>query len=359
MMSSDAATDARRPLFDVRGESLFLVWGPPSLGPRSRVFARELGIDVVFISSTQRRGILWAPLKYASQSVKTLRMLFRRRPRLVFVQSPPTFAVLSVRLYCSRSPARFIVDAHSAAMLSPYWTKPRWLYRRLARRAFATIVTNEHFANIIRAQGGRALVIRDIPTRFESDESFAVADSFNVMVVNTFAPDEPLDQVIAAARDLDDVTFYVTGDPGRIGRALPEDLPGNVRFTGFLPDRAYYGLMRSSHAVLCLTTRDHTMQRGACEALSMGRPIITSDWPLLRQYFDNGAVHIAPHAAGIRAGVEEMARNYARYATEIERLRVKRGREWESALESLLAIVSSRPDRYEASDERRGVERHG
>ena len=31
--------------------------------------------------------------------------------------------------------------------------------------------------------------------------------------------------------------------------------------------------------ILALTTHDHTMQRGACEAVSLGVPIITSDWP--------------------------------------------------------------------------------
>ena len=58
------------------------------------------------------------------------------------------------------------MDAHSAAMLSRYWTRPRWIYRYLARSAAATIVTNEYFANTVRGYGGRALVIPDIPMSF-------------------------------------------------------------------------------------------------------------------------------------------------------------------------------------------------
>lgn len=138
--------------------ALFVVWGPPSHGPRSRVFARELGIEAHFIFSTRRRGRLIAPLKYGYQAFTTLWLLFRRRPRIVFVQSPPSFATIFVALYSAVTGGRFVIDAHSGAFQSPYWTRPAWLYRLVARRAVATIVTNEHFAASVRSSGSNALV---------------------------------------------------------------------------------------------------------------------------------------------------------------------------------------------------------
>ena len=238
-MWADAAAAIPRSTAILERDVLFLVWGPPSHGPRSRVFARELGIEMRFVTSTTRRGLLVAPLKYTSQAFKTLRLLASRRPRLVFVQSPPTFAVMTVWLYGALTGTRFVVDAHSAAMLSAYWTRPRWLYRLIARRALATIVTNEHFAGWIRRSDGSALVIRDIPTSLPTSATFPVPDAFNVMVVNTFADDEPLRELIAAADGLNDVVFHVTGDPGRPGARVPDRVPANVRFTGFLPDDEY------------------------------------------------------------------------------------------------------------------------
>jgi glycosyltransferase involved in cell wall biosynthesis len=271
------------PPAEIGAQALFLIWGPPSHGPRSRVFAQALGIsELHYIYSTRRRGWLAAPLKYPYQAAKTMRLLFAKRPKIVFVQSPPSFAVLFVCIYCLLTNSQYLIDAHSAAFQRWIWTRPRWLQRFLARQAIATIVTNEYFQQLIERRGGRAFVLRDIPTSFDLTGTYPLNGGFNIAVVNSFAKDEPLDEVLAAAACLANVHFYVTGKqelapPGMLARA-----PANVRFTGFLPDATYYALLNGAHAVLCLTTRDHTMQRGACEALSLGRPIITSDWPQLK-----------------------------------------------------------------------------
>jgi glycosyltransferase involved in cell wall biosynthesis len=342
------------PLGRLGRDALFLVWGTRSQGPRSRVFAKELGIEARFVQTGMRRGALTAPIRYAAQAVKTMSLLARRRPRVVFVQSPPSLSVITVAIYCAISGAMFVVDAHSAAMQSPFWTRPRWLYALLARRAAATIVTNERFADTIRGFGGRALIVRDIPTSFPGRREGPGLEGFQVLVVNTFAPDEPLIEVMAAARELPQVTFHVTGDAERAGRRIPEDRPANVVFTGFLPEDAYYGLMAASDAVMCLTTRDDTMQRGACEALSMGRPIVTSNWPLLRDYFRAGTVHVDNSAAGIRDGVQAMIRDHARYEQEIAWLQEEQRREWENAVRSLLPVVGASPG-AQTDDVSRGV----
>lgn len=321
-------------------QALFLVWGPPSHGPRSQVFARKLGIDALhFVEATRRRGLLAAPFKYSAQAIKTLWLLFRKRPRIVFVQSPPSFAVLFVYIYCALMNGRFVVDAHSDALQSPYWTRPQWLYRFLARRAVTTIVTNEHFQQQINDWGGHAFVLRDIPTTFPRAGAFSFDGDFNVVVVNTFAADEPLAEVLAAAAELEDVHFYVTGKKRSAGQQIPGPVSPNVHFTGFLPNEAYYALLEGSQAVMCLTTRNHTMQRGACEALSLGKPIITSDWPLLRTYFNKGTVHVDNTTAGIGQGVQQMKGEYGRYQTGIKQLQAAQQQEWQSKITLLTRLI--------------------
>jgi glycosyltransferase involved in cell wall biosynthesis len=331
-LRSSRAAGPGKPLDDASG--LFLVWGPESHGPRSIVFARELGLPISFIKSTARRGLLAGIVKYPVQGVLTVLELLRRRPRFVFVQSPPSFAVMVVAAYAFVFRRRFVVDAHSDAFQSHYWMWPKWLHRRLLRAAVATIVTNDAFAQRVEAAGGNAIVIRDIPTSFPEGGSFdGVAGS--VVVVSTFAPDEPVTDVLRAAAKVPDVTFYVTGDSRRCKVPL-DDIPKNVHFTGFLPRLDYYALLRSAAAIMCLTTRDNTMQRGACEALSLGQPIITSDWPLLRSYFDRGAIHVDNSPTQIAAAVNEIVARPDHYRAEIGRLQQSQQAQWQASLAALV-----------------------
>jgi glycosyltransferase involved in cell wall biosynthesis len=336
--TADVAPDPSRIEHGIPGDAFFLVWGPPSHGPRSQVFARALGIEIRNVTSSRRRGALVAPFKYASMLGKTSWLLLKLRPPVVFVQSPPTFAAMTVCAYAAITGARFVVDAHSAAM-SPIWTRPAWLSRLVARRAATTIVTNEHFARRIRGWGGRALVVPDIPTDFGTVRPSPLVGTFNVMVVSSFAPDGPVNEILRAARELPDVEFHVTGDPMRGRDRLPRDIPANVHLTGFIPDPQYYALMASCQAVLCLTTRDHTMQRGACEALWIGTPIVTSDWPLLREYFTTGTVHVGGTAGEIGEGLREMVRDHSTHRDGILRLREERRKGWQDAIASIARLV--------------------
>jgi len=321
-------------------DALFLVWGPPSHGPRSQVFARELGIrELHFVYSTTRRGFLSALVKYPPQAVKTLSLLFSKKPKLVIVQSPPSLAVLFVYLYCAMTGAKYIVDAHSAAF-SRTWLRPLWLTKHLARKAITTIVTNEHFQQMIQNWGANSFVLHDIPTVFpRSSDAYPVGGEFNVVVITTFAPDEPIDEILSGAAQVPDVHFYVTGRKKNAPMGVVERAAPNVHFTDFLPNDAYYSLLESVQAVMCLTTRDHTMQRGACEALWMGKPIVTSDWKLLREYFRDGTVHVMNSSDAIARGVREMMNNRQTYAKGIVTLQSDRRHEWHEKISALTNLI--------------------
>jgi glycosyltransferase involved in cell wall biosynthesis len=323
------------PSASIAGRAIFIAWGPPSHANRTRVFAENLGIDVLHVFSTRRRGALAAPIKYPYQAIATVVYLIRRRPDVVLVQNPPSFAAVLIAVYSVFTGARFVVDAHTDAFVRAAWTRPRRLYRWVARRAVATIVTNEHLADRVRAWGADACVIRDIPTRFDPSP-YELGPEFNVAVVSTFAGDEPIDEVIAAARSLPDVRFHVTGDTNRENASIPTSLPDNVELTGFLPLDQYYGLLSNSDAVMSLTTRNHTMQRGACEALWLGKPIVTSDWPLLRDYFRKGSVHVDNTEAGVREGIDRIRGDVDRYRREIVELQAEVAAEWQTARSSLI-----------------------
>jgi glycosyltransferase involved in cell wall biosynthesis len=264
--------------------------------------------------------------------------LSQQRPRMVIVQSPPSFAVLFVALYCKLTNSRYIIDAHSDAFQRSIWTRPQWLYDRITRAAALTLVTDNFFRTMIEQKGGRARVLRD-PVVSIPLSPIQHAEQFSVTVVNTFARDEPLEAVLEAAASLPEVHFSITGKRSRGNPDLLRRAPSNVIFTDFLPNEDYFRLLRSSHAVMSLTTRDHTLQCGACEALSLERPIITSDWPLLRDYFCGGTVHVDNTPTGIRQGIENLRQEYSRYEAEVAELRQMRREESQQQTAELADLI--------------------
>jgi glycosyltransferase involved in cell wall biosynthesis len=192
---------------------------------------------------------------------------------------------------------------------------------------------------VVKGWGAPSLVIQDIPAAFGPGRPFPVRGDFIITMVNSFSQDEPLEEMLEAAQSQPEVTFFVTGNPRARERRFHLNCPPNVIFTGFVDDQDYVGLLRASHAVMALTTQDHTMQRGACEALSLGKPIITSDWGLLKEFFYKGAVHVQNSAQAIREGVQEMRSQWQTLARETQELREEREREWVAKRDTLWALL--------------------
>jgi len=321
-----------------RTPALFLAWARPSHTRRSVLLARQLGVPLRRIYALKMRPYL-APIRYPIQAVQTLWTLFRERPRLVLVQNPPIFAPLFVWLYCVLTGSRFIIDSHTGALHGPLWRWSWALHAFLSRRAVTTLVTNTYLQQKIQSWGAHSLVVMDVPSEFPVGNPFHFQHDFNIAVVSSFSADEPLTEITRAAADLPEVGFYVTGDPARTDYPLPSQFPPNVHLTGFLSEDDYYGLMRSAQAVMVLTTEDHTMQRGACEAVWLGQPIITSHWPILREAFHCGALHVDNTAAGIRAAVETMRARRSEIANEIIALQVERLRHWQQVCTQLTELT--------------------
>lgn len=314
----------------------YISWAPYC--SRSDHTARELGGTshmVYWRSLGSRVSTIW--LKYLGQAFSTFRILSAERPDVVFVMSPPVFAVLAVWLWCRLHGVPYVVDTHTASFAHPRAKHPRWLHAALWRRAATSIVTNEHLADRLRALGAHATIVTDVPIEYAVTDAFQPDGAFTVAVVCSFNDDEPIAEIMNAAGRLDGIRFYMTGKPKS---RLPVT-PPNVTMCGFLSTEAYGSLLTNSHAVMTLTTRDHTMLRGAYEAVYQGTPVIVSDWPVLRRAFGRGAVHVDNTVNGIAAGIEEMRAHHTDYKAEVLLLREQKHTEWQRAKSALLTRLQA------------------
>ena len=279
-------------------------------------------------------------LKYALQWFRTAQILRRERPDTVFVMTPPVFAALPAFWYAWRHGKQVVLDAHTGAFVHPRWRLFQWLQKLMCRRATTTLVSNEHLAELVRDSGGYVTVVPDVPIVYPADGEFSRPAGMTIAAVCSFDRDEPLAALFEAARLLPDVRFFVTGNPRTLPSEFKDTLSPNVTLTGFLSTPVYGRLLSCADAVLVLTTYDHTMLRGAYEAIYQGTPVIVSDWPVLREAFPKAAVHVDNTPERIVEAVRKIESNLDAYRAEARELRAHKLERWVSTRQSLLTLLT-------------------
>lgn len=311
---------------------LAISWAPYSR--RSDVFAREVGGKLCTIHYLRSKSPTLAPIKYLLQAVRTMQVLFKERPSAIHVQIPPFVSGLVVDLYCRMTGTHFVLDYHSAAF-DPIWDWALPVQKYLARRAIANTVTNQHWADIVESWQAKSVILGDAFLDLPQGTKYPVSEKFNIVYISTYSVDEPLEEVIEACRGNQYVHLYITGNPSHAKINLRRMIPSNVTVTGFLSEESYFGLLRSVDGVMALTTRDYTLQRGGCEAVSVGQPLITSDWPFLREFFNQGTVYVGSNRGSITGGIKKLMRDHEKLREEVSQLRKEGRHKWEKQLSEL------------------------
>lgn len=309
---------------------LFISWAPHS--SRSDAFAHHFnGHSIMIYSKFLSSNKFLIPIKYLILFIGTLVTLIRFKPKYIMVMVPPIIACVPVWLYCIFSGSKYAIDAHTAAILMKRWRRIFFIQRFFSKRAVITIVTNSHLEKEINKSGIKSLIIRDVPIIFPDSASKKFKDDSNIMVVCSFhSGDEPILEIMTAASHHDSTQFHITGDSKKLSKKIFLMKPSNVHFTGFLTRQEYTEYMKSSDIIIALTNRDHTMQRGAYEAIYMGKPIITSNFPLLVESFSKGAVHVNPDAPSIEVGIRKALQNIDILTDQAKELRNDKMKIWKT-----------------------------
>jgi glycosyltransferase involved in cell wall biosynthesis len=319
-------------------DAVFLTW---ERHRRTRGLADRLCLPL--------REIVWPgprAQRYLGQIGATLRLLWNERPRIVFVQNPSLLLAGLVLLWRSvfGRPQMVIMDAHNEAV-EPYVNRSK-VIRAVAhwalRRADFTLVTNRFLAEKVTAVGGRPVVLPDplpdvapaAPKTLRDDEAI------RVLVVATYAKDEPIGVVLEAARRLiGRVTFQVTGNFRRLDPAQVASVASNVELLGFVPEEEYWERMRAAHVVLDLTLMEDCLVCGAYEAVALGRPLVLSDTRALRDYFRLGALYCQADPGAVASALSLFRREYQRLTREVTSLRSILHAEWSTQQAALKSAI--------------------
>lgn len=269
---------------------------------RSRELSSSLGIKFYPIVSESPR---WK--RYPFLITRTILMLLKKRPAVVFVQNPSIVLTSAVIFLRHIFQYKVIVDRHSNFKFEHEnsralrWRLFHFLSRYTLKNSDLTIVTNDPLKEICEHNKARAVVLQDrIPSMQKYDQEAVLPffeggnEVFNIMAVTTFNEDEPIDEIISAARRLpDQYRVYLTGNyRKRFSDDEKELLKKNgIIFTGFIDEANYQTLMFSADAVIVLTKKEFILNCGAYEAIAFGKPMILSNTDTIRGYFRFGAVY--------------------------------------------------------------------
>lgn len=318
-------------------KALHIAW--TSFQRRQVSMADDAGFECVFlpISAKGRVGKVWAYLKNLIQTVGALRAA---RPGVVWVQLPQVPVLWAALLYrwLLRRDAKIVADCHNA-MFRPPWSRfPLGL--SLFRYCDCVVVHNEMVeaqALALGVPGQRILVVEDVPPQINREDAVPEPKCLErfpkpwVVFPGSFAADEPIGEVLDAARQAPDITFVVTGKTHN-ARKHGHDIsapPPNVVMPGFLALEEFDRLLRHADVVMGLT-KIEGIQLSVCnEALGYGRPLVISNTDLLSSLFGESArVVDSQSPTDIVAGVRDVLGDPIRFASRSRRHAAMRREMW-------------------------------
>lgn len=278
-------------------------------------------------------------LSYLGLMLRTVRLLRRREPEVVWLQIPQVpllwAALVYKRFFDSR--VRLVADCHNAMFL-PRWARVPCGLSMLGR-CDLILVHNDAVLETAKQAGlpaGKTFVLEDVPpiapaAPCPAPSMLAERPRPWVLFPGSFSADEPIAEALEAARLLEGGTIIMTGrhSNASAGGHDISNVPSNVVMTGYLEVDDFNALFRHCDVVLALT-KVEGIQLSVCnEALGFGKAMVASDTRLLHAMFGEAAVMVrSADPAAIAAGIESAYRQREKYSNASAQLANQRRADW-------------------------------
>jgi glycosyltransferase involved in cell wall biosynthesis len=308
--------------------TIVLLWGP--FGFRADELAEAVGADRVSITLLYGPRY-FAPIRYLALFFRTLLILARRRPSVVYAQNPPVFCPLTCLLYCRVTGTRLVIDHHSIWSVktvggrSPLSRGIAFLERVVARAADANTTAHSLWGGMLVKMGARdVLVYHDYVPKNQRARDKALRrrmgggdDDSGILAISSHGghPLERLEvEAAAVAREKSlGVSLAISGPreklEARLGRSA---LPPNVRYAGFLERPVYESLKASADFAINITDEPYTLSHVLFEFAASSLPVVSSKQPVVQDLFGDAFLYADSSVEDVAAKVGELCSAQAR-----------------------------------------------
>lgn len=328
------------------GDSVYIAWA--RFQRRQISMAGLCGFEPVFLPvqrpvSRVRKGFV-----YLRNAWLTWSLLRQRRPDVIWMQLPqvPLMWVALFYRFFARAKPVLVADCHNAMFRAP-WSEVPMGVRLLSKCDIVIAHTDEMMktANSLGVPSNRLIVIGDPPADIVGASTTMPALAIKrpwVVFPASFSDDEPIEEVIEAARLTPDVSVLITGDYVNLDKLqLHAKAPANARFLGFLSREDFDNLIVHCDAVIAFT-RLEGLQMSVCgEAVGCQKPMLISNTRTLRRMFPVGGVFVdSANPDAIAVGLHSLITNHAALSEQAATLNAQMREAWrKSHAPSLLSRI--------------------
>jgi glycosyltransferase involved in cell wall biosynthesis len=319
------------PGFTFPPRQLFLAWFP--FQRRQISMSQFFGFQPYFMPH-QSASRLLRPIQYIGHALKTLKVLRKNRPNIVWVQLPPSPLLTAILIYkhLFDKTIKIVADCHNSTF-NPLWLNWPAFIRQL--NSVDAILVHNH-AMINKAVGvgirqDKIYALEDPPAFIQaSTEKTIDYPRPWVLFLTAFASDEPIAEIYSAAALAPDLHFVIAGDLRRAaGRHKLIPHPPNIVLAGYIAGNRLDATIEQADAILALTRHDNEQLSTAAEAVGAGKAMVLADTAVLRDMYARGAIYvIVTEPSSIAWGCRSAIAQRSRLEDESVKLRDERWLRW-------------------------------
>jgi len=320
-------------------DTIFILWGTPIT--RGIQLAKYFNADLLPINFKIKVPLL---IRYFFSMIKTFIVIFKKKPDIIICQIAPLFNALVAYLYTTFWGGIFLLDAHSAEIISRKWKFLLPLRKFLFKRAFYVFVHNIDNLETVKSWELKAnvIVLNDpLPEVPVTEQVKNHNDGRKIVFITTFHYNEPYVECLKAAqilqKDSEKWKFIFTGNY-KLGN-LPFK-PENTIFTGYTDYNKYWSILKGADVIVSLNKRDHVITCGVWESLALSKPTVTNNFSCVMDRFKDSFIYTDNQPHNIASAIEEAYSQKTNLIKKCDELKNNYKIEWNNKFKKILNDIN-------------------